>query len=230
MDSIERLDAYVTDKPIDMEINGEGMDYMDEDPLVLMLRKEGTRREPPAIVEATTKLKNWAWKGAANPMEDSVKKIEIIKLINLVKKIKTIKLVNPAKNIVSISIEFVSASIIIPVESVCDHSPIESVFVKSVENSFSYNMISDSAYLLALNVFILKIGKETLNNKETRLLLDYYGSRLRSLCSEVPSMPSPWRSEAHATYGVAYHDFTLAILYMGNRYYWEDSPNNIQWP
>ena len=27
-------------------------------------------------------------------------------------------------------------------------------------------MIFDSAYLLALNVFILKIGKETLNNKE----------------------------------------------------------------
>ena len=27
-------------------------------------------------------------------------------------------------------------------------------------------MISDSTYLLALNVFISKIGKETLNNKE----------------------------------------------------------------
>ena len=29
-------------------------------------------------------------------------------------------------------------------------------------------MISDSAYLLALNVFALKIGKETLNNKELK--------------------------------------------------------------
>ena len=29
-------------------------------------------------------------------------------------------------------------------------------------------MISDSAYLLALNVFISKIGKETLNNKELK--------------------------------------------------------------
>ena len=29
-------------------------------------------------------------------------------------------------------------------------------------------MISNSAYLLALNVFILEIGKETLNNKELK--------------------------------------------------------------
>ena len=43
MDSIKRLNAYVTDKPTDMEIDGEGMDYMDEDPMVLMLREEGTR-------------------------------------------------------------------------------------------------------------------------------------------------------------------------------------------
>ena len=56
MDSIEHLDAYVIDKPTDMEIDGEGIDYMDENPLVLMLR-EGTRREPPTIVEATTELK-----------------------------------------------------------------------------------------------------------------------------------------------------------------------------
>ena len=67
-----------------------------------------------------------------------------------------------------ISIESISASIIIPVEPVCDHSPIESISIESVENSFPYNMISDSAYLLALNVFILKIGKETLNNKELK--------------------------------------------------------------
>ena len=65
-------------------------------------------------------------------------------------------------------------------------------------------------------------------NNETRLLLDYNGSRLRSLCLEVPSMPSPWRSEAYAIYAITYHDFTLALLYLGNRYYWEDSPNNIQ--
>ena len=60
MDSIKRLNAYMTDKPIDMEIYGGGMDYMDEDPLVLMLREEGTRWEPPTIVKATTELKNWA--------------------------------------------------------------------------------------------------------------------------------------------------------------------------
>ena len=62
-------------------------------------------------------------------------------------------------------------------------------------------------------------------NNEAMLVLDYYGCRMRSLCSKVPLMPSPWRSEAHATY-----DFTLAILYMRNRYYWEDLPNNIQCP
>ena len=43
MDIIERLDAYVTNKPTDMEINGEGMDYMDEDHLELILKEEGTR-------------------------------------------------------------------------------------------------------------------------------------------------------------------------------------------
>ena len=52
--------------------------------------------------------------------------------------------------------------------------PIESILVKfieyveSVENSFPYNMIYSSAYLLAVNVFISKIGKEILNNKESK--------------------------------------------------------------
>ena len=42
MDSIERLDAFVTDKPTDMEIDEEATNYMDEDPAVPMLRGEGT--------------------------------------------------------------------------------------------------------------------------------------------------------------------------------------------
>ena len=42
-DSIECLDTFVTDKPTNMEIDDEGMDYMDEDYSVLMLREEGTR-------------------------------------------------------------------------------------------------------------------------------------------------------------------------------------------
>ena len=79
MDNIEHLDAYVIDKLTDMEIDDEGMDYMDEDPLVLMLRKEGTRWELLTIIEATTELKNWAWEGAAHPMEDSMKKIKTVK-------------------------------------------------------------------------------------------------------------------------------------------------------
>ena len=58
MDSIECLDAFVTNKPTDMEIDDEAIDYMDEDPAIMMLREEGTYREPPAIVEVTTELKN----------------------------------------------------------------------------------------------------------------------------------------------------------------------------
>ena len=86
-------------------------------------------------------------------MEDSLKKIKSIEPITL------------AKDIVSVPIEFVSASIIVPIESIYDRIPIEFV---SVENSFPYNVISDSNYLLALNVFILEIGKETLNNRELK--------------------------------------------------------------
>jgi len=174
MDNIEHMDAYVTDKPTDMGINDEGVDYMDEDPLVLMLREEGTRWKPLAIFEATTELKNWVWEGVAHPMEDSMRKINTIKPITLVKKIKILKLVTLAKNIVSTLIESVSVSITIPIKSVCDSISIEYVSVESVksiesiENSFHYNMISDSSYLLALNFFISEIGKETLNNKESK--------------------------------------------------------------
>jgi len=50
MDSIERLDAFVTNKPTDMEVEEEAIDYIDVDPTVLMLRKEGAHWEPPAIV------------------------------------------------------------------------------------------------------------------------------------------------------------------------------------
>ena len=82
---------------------------------------------------------------------------------DFMKNIKTVEPVTLAKNIVFVPIESVSASITIPVESVCDSVPIE-----SIENFFLYNMISDSAYLLALNVFIYEIGKETFNNKELK--------------------------------------------------------------
>ena len=58
MDSIEHLDAFVIDKPTDIEVEEEAMDYMDVDPTVLMLREEGAYWEPPAIMEATTELKN----------------------------------------------------------------------------------------------------------------------------------------------------------------------------
>ena len=89
-----------------------------------------------------------------------MRNIKSIKSVTFAKTIKTVELVAPTKNIVSVPSEFISTSISIPVNSVCDSIPVESDLVKSiesVENSFPYNMISDSAYLLALNVFIFQI-------------------------------------------------------------------------
>ena len=101
----------MTDKPTDIEIDDEGTNYMNEDPMVLKLMEEETHWEPPAIVEATTELKNWAWEGVAHPIEDSVKKI------------KTVEPITPTKNIVSIPIKSVYASIIVPIESIGDRIP-----------------------------------------------------------------------------------------------------------
>ena len=123
-----------------------------------MLREEEAYWEPPAIMEAITELKNWAWEGVVNLMEDSVRKIKTIKSVTFAKKIETVKLVTLAKNVVSVPIESIFASVSIPIKYVCD-----SFLVK---NSFPFNMNSD--YLLALNAFISKIGKETLNNKELK--------------------------------------------------------------
>ena len=169
MDNIERLDAFVTDKLTDMEVKEEVTDYMDEDLTVLMLREERAYWEPPTIVEATTELKNWAWEGATHPMEDSVRKIKTVKSVTFAKKIKTTEPITLAKNIVSIPIESIFASVSIPVKSVCDRFPVESIeSIESTKNSFPFNMISDSTYLLALNIFISEIGKETLNKKELK--------------------------------------------------------------
>ena len=166
MDSIEGLDASVTNKLVDMEIEEKTTDYIDIDPMVLMLREEGAYWESPAIVEATTELKNQAQEGAIHPMEDSVRKIKTVKSVTFAKKIKIADLVTPTKNIVSVPIESILASVSIPIKSVCDNFPVKSI--EFVKNSFPFNMISNSTYLLALNVFISKIGKETLNNKELK--------------------------------------------------------------
>ena len=82
------------------------------------------------------------------------------------RKIKTVEPITPTKNIVSVPIESIFASVSIPVKSVCDSFLVESV--ESIKNSFPFNMIFDFAYLLALNVFISEISKETLNNKELK--------------------------------------------------------------
>ena len=79
------------------------------------------------------------------------------------KKIKTAELVTPAKNVISTPIESIFASASIPVKSVCDGFPVKSFeFVESVKNFFPFNMIFDSAYLLALNVLFLKLVKKLL--------------------------------------------------------------------
>ena len=123
----------------------------------------------PIFVKATTELKTWAWEGATHPMEDSVRKIKTVKSVTFAKKIKTGEPVTPTKSIIVVPIDSISASVSIPVKSVCDGFPIKSIeSIKSVKNSFPFNMIFDSAYLLALNVFISEIGKETLNDKELK--------------------------------------------------------------
>ena len=95
-----------------------------------------------------------------------MRKIKTVKSVTFAKKIKIADLVTPTKNIVSVPIESILASVSIPIKSVCDNFPVKSI--EFVKNSFPFNMISNSTYLLALNVFISKIGKETLNNKELK--------------------------------------------------------------
>ena len=98
-----------------------------------------------------------------------MRKIKTAKSVTFAKKIKTTEPVTPAKNVVSVPIESISASVSILVKSICNSFPDESIeSIESVKNTFPFNMISDSAYLLALNVFISEISKETLNNKELK--------------------------------------------------------------
>ena len=98
-----------------------------------------------------------------------MRKIKTVKLVIFAKKTKTAGPVFLAKNTVSDPIKSIFATVSILVKSVCDSFLVKSVeSVNSVKNSFPFNMISDSAYLLALDVFISKIGKKTLNNKELK--------------------------------------------------------------
>ena len=99
-------------------------------------------------------------------MKDSVKNIKTIKSITLAKKIKIFEPVTPTKNIVSVLIESISASVSIPIKSVCDIFLVESVESVESVNSFPFNLIFYSTYLLTLNIFNFEIRKETLNKKE----------------------------------------------------------------
>jgi len=65
-----------------------------------------------------------------------VRKIKIVKSVNFSKKIKIAELVTPTKNVVSVPIEYISASVSIPIKFDCDSFLVESVeFVESVKNS-----------------------------------------------------------------------------------------------
>ena len=57
-------------------------------------------------------------------MEDSMRKIKIVKSINFSKKIKIPELVTPTKNDVSVPIEYISASVSIPIKFDCDSFPV----------------------------------------------------------------------------------------------------------
>ena len=107
----------------------------------MMLRGEGTHWKLVVITKAIIELKNWAWEGAARPMEDPPKKT------------KTTKPFTPTKNIISIPIEFIYANIAIFVEFVFDHVsiPIESVTIKSMKSPIPHKIISNSvAYIIGL--------------------------------------------------------------------------------
>ena len=98
-----------------------------------------------------------------------LRKIKTVKSVTFAKKIKTVEPVTLAKTLFSIPIESISTSVSIPVKYVCHSFPVELVeSIESVKKFFPSNIISDFAYLLALNVFISEIGKETLNNKELK--------------------------------------------------------------
>ena len=89
---------------------------------------------------------------------------------DLLEKTKTTKPFTPTKSIISISIESFSANIATPVKSICDHVsiPVESITVVFVKNSTCNKIISNFAYLLVLNIFIIEICKETLNGEELK--------------------------------------------------------------
>ena len=54
---------------------------------------------------------------------------------------------------------------------------LEFVSVEFVKNFFPYNMISDSAYLLVLIVFISEIGKEAIKEETQPINLGTYKRR-----------------------------------------------------
>ena len=53
-----------------------------------------------------------------------MRKIKIVKSINFSKKIKIPELVTPTKNDVSVPIEYISASVSIPIKFDCDSFPV----------------------------------------------------------------------------------------------------------
>ena len=118
-----------------MDISSEdsGDDLMEIDE-IYMLRSGEAYKEVPAITTIILELKNWTWEGSC-PVEDHQKETKF----------------------------FESTKIIVPIESVSTSTliPVNFSTIDIVVNSFNDDkMISDSAYLLALNIFIFAINNE----------------------------------------------------------------------
>ena len=74
MDNLSQSRSYTLKRVADVEVKEEYEDHMDEDPKVLVLREGGTHEKLATIIDAITKLKNWAWKGVAHPIGDPLVK------------------------------------------------------------------------------------------------------------------------------------------------------------
>ena len=134
VDDHNYIDISSDDSKSNMSIIEVSSEDSEVDEGIYMLQKEKTNKEVPPITEATSVLKNWSWE-ECYPSEGH--------------QVTTKSSVSVEKTM-SVPIE----SVIAPTESVS----ISDKLAKSVTTFFNSNkMISDFAYLLALNVFIAEI-------------------------------------------------------------------------
>ena len=137
VDDHNYIDISSDDSKSNMSIIEVSSEDSEVDEGIYMLQKEKTNKEVPPITEATSVLKNWSWEECYPSEGHQV----------------TTKSSVSVKKTMSVPIESVTP----PTESVS----ISDKLAKSVTTFFNSNkMISDFAYLLALNVFIAEIDNE----------------------------------------------------------------------